>query len=74
MIAQAISAIRRVRDVGALPGTRAGEMTTECMIANCATRQHATATQKIASASEKDIGKSARGATLKAARSRVENQ
>ena len=66
MTAHASSPIRRVVDVGWLPGTRAGEMTTECTIANCATTQHATAIQKIASASEKDIEKSAREAALKA--------
>src|SRR4249919_2620046 len=66
MTAQASSPSRRVVDVGWLPGTRAGEMTTECTIANCATTQHATATQKIASASEKGIEKSAREAGLKA--------
>src|SRR5205085_5571862 len=46
--AHAISAARRSADVGWLPGTRAGEMTTECTIASWATTQHATATQKIA--------------------------
>jgi hypothetical protein len=66
MTAHATSATRRVVEVGWLLGTRAGEITTECTIANCATTQHATATQKIASASEKDIENSAREAALKA--------
>jgi hypothetical protein len=47
--AHAISATRRAAEVSRFAG-RAGEMMTECMIANWATEQHATATQKIASA------------------------
>ena len=37
------------------PGTRAGEMSTDRTIANCAMAQHATAIQKIASASDNDM-------------------
>jgi hypothetical protein len=57
-IAQAISVARRLADAGASScAVRDGEETTDRSMAICATAQHATAIQKIASAREKGMAR-----------------